>query len=312
MKKLLAIICSVLCIGLCACGEDEIKDESQNTLGHIDANSEAAQKEVQKSDEDTDGGDSVASTVIEDESAASCIIDNSQPSDKGKNDAKTDSPSADNTADEFIAGAKDCITKWTEYMSNAEYSKAAELMTKEFAEETYMSEMIDGEDKTAVTIAFNDESVSVSAASDGKVYIKIEITLIPEEEPDFAMPAKVIVVYDGEKYLFSGIDEEISSDDYEIDSSQLYADSMAKTVFNAAALLTADMETEGKTVPDGDYDNNSEGEYAERLNEILRDYDIGGDYTVTIQDDIPVKVTYTDGKYTGQYPGENTFRTDGN
>lgn len=310
MKKLLAVICSVLCVGLCACGE--IEEESQNALGHIDAGSQAAENEVQKSEENTDGGDSVASTVIVDESIASCIIDNSRSSDEGKNDAKTDSQSADNTADEFIEGAKDCITKWTEYMSNAEYSKAAELMTEEFAEETNMSEMVDGEDKTAVTIAFNDESVSVTDASDGKVYIKIEITLIPEEEPDFAMPAKVIVVYDGEKYLFSGIDEEISSDGHDIDSSQLYADCMAKTVFNAAALLTADMETEGKTVPDGDYDKNSDSEYAERLDEILRNYDIGGDYTVTIQDDIPVKVTYTDGEYTGQYPGENTFRTDGN
>jgi len=306
MKKLLAIICSVLCVGLCACGENEIKDESQNTLGHIDAGSEAAENKVQKSGENTDGGDSVASTVIADESVASCIIDNSQPSDEGKNDAKTDSQSADNTADEFIEGAKDCITKWTEYMSNAEYSKAAELMTEEFAEETYMSEMIDGGDQTAASVTFNDEGVSVTAASDGNVYIKLEITLIPEDEPDFELPAKVTVVYDGEKYLVSGIEEETSSDGYDIDSSQLYADCMAKTVFNAAALLTAaDMETKGKTVPDGDYDKNSDSEYTERLDEILRNYDIGGDYTVTIQDGIPVKATYTDGEYTGQYPNNN-------
>ncbi len=296
MKKLLAVICSVLCIGLCACSE--IEEESQNAPGHVDADSQAAENEVQKSEENTDSVDSVASTVIVDESVASSYIEESEPSEEAKG-------TSDNTADEFITGAKDCITKWTEYMSNAEYSKAAELMTEGFAEETYMSEMVDGEDQAAASVTFNDESVSVTDASDGSVYIELEITLIPEDEPDFELPAKVTVVYDGKKYLFSGIDEETSSDGYDIDSSQLYADSMAKTVFTAAATLTADMETEGKTVPDGDYDKNSEGEYTERLNEILKDFDIDGDHTVTIRDGIPVKVTYTDGEYTGQYPNNN-------
>jgi len=400
MKKRLAIICSVLCVGLCACGE--VRDDGVSSKSHA-----AADSVMEKSETENTGESSISDSEADLESAAESqsadvniedaknavrqfveyanggaysklkyvmteeLFEEIPPSEDGEETYqysvsfeddksfvnssadgytyisfrviltspddeittditvrfdgqnylisgigeeggdKPDSQSGDNVDSELAEGAKDCITKWTEYMSNAEYSKAAELMTEELAEETSMSEMTDGEDPSAAEVTFGSVT-SVSEAMDGSVYIEIEIALIPEEEPDLEFPAKVTVVYDGEKYLLSGIDEETSSDGFEIDSSQKYADSMAKTVFNAAAVLTADMETEGKTVPDGDYDKNSEGEYAERLNEMLRDYDIGGDHTVTIRDGWPVKVTFTEGGYTGQYPLENTLRTNGN
>lgn len=300
MKKLLAILCSVLCVGLCSCGE--IDDDSESMQSPAGANSAEAENDTVKSDESMS-----APPVTEEDSVATTIIVESEISEEVKGADKTDSKSEDNSVDEFVEGAKDCITKWTEYMSNAEYSKAAQLMTEEFAEETYMSEMTDGENKSRAAVTFNDESVSVTDASDGNVYIELEITLIPEDDPDFKLPAKATVVYDDEKYLFSAIEEESSAGDYAEKSYQKAADSSAKNIYTASATVIADMETEGKTVPDGEYDINSEGEYSERLKEIIKDiYEVDGDYTVTIQDGWPVKVTYTDGEYTGQYPQEHT------
>lgn len=301
MKKLLAILCSVLCVGLCSCGE--IDDDSVSTKSPAGANSAETENDTVKSDESMS-----APTVIGEDSVASTVIVESEISEEVKGTDETDSKSKDNSVDEFVEGAKDCITKWTEYMSNAEYSKAAQLMTEEFAEETYMSEMTDGENKSRAAVTFNDENVSVTDASDGKVYIELEITLIPEDDPDFKIPAKATVVYDGEKYLFSAIEEESSAGDYAEKSYQKAADSSAKNIYTASATVIADMETEGKTVPDGEYDINSEGEYSERLKEIIKDIcEVDGDYTVTIQDGWPAKVTYTDGEYTGQYPQEHTY-----
>ncbi|MBO5447918.1 MAG: hypothetical protein J5994_01195 [Ruminococcus sp.] len=392
MKKLLAIICSVLCVGLCACGE--VRDDSVSSKSYAAADSVTEENETENtgessvSDSEADlesAADSQSADVsIEDAKNAvrqlveyanggaysklkyvmtEELFEEIPPSEDGEEtyqysvsfeDDKSfvnssadgytyisfrviltspddeittditvrfdgqnylisdigeeggnraDSQPGDNVDSELAEGAKDCITKWTEYMSNAEYSKAAELMTGELAEETSMSEMTDGEDPSAAEVTFGSVT-SVSEAMDGSVYIELEVTLIPESDPDFKIPIKATVVYDGEKYLFSSFDE--------YDNDEEYADSIAKTVFNAAAVLTADMETEGKTVPDGDYDKNSDSEYAERLNEILRDYDIGGDHTVTIRDGMPLKATYTEDGYTGQYPNEHTVRTNGN
>lgn len=300
MKKLLAILCSVLCVGLCSCGE--IDDDSVSTKSPAGANSAEAENDTVKSDESMS-----APTVIGEDSVATTIIVESEISEEVKGTDETDSKSEDNSVDEFVENAKDCITKWTEYMSNAEYSKAVQLMTEEFAEEIYMSEMTDGENKSRAAVTFNDEGVSVTDASDGNVYIELEITLIPEDDPDFKLPAKATVVYDGEKYLFSAIEEESSAGDYVEKSYQKNADSTAKTIFNASATVIADMETEGKTVPDGEYDINSEGEYSERLKEIIKDIcEVDGDYTVTIQDGWPITATYTDDEYTGQYPRAHT------
>lgn len=392
MKKLLAIICSVVCVGLCACGE--VRDDGVSSKSHA-----AADSVTEKSETENTGESSISDSEADLESAADSqsadvniedaknavrqlveyanggaysklkyvmteeLFEEIPPSEDGEETYqysvsfeddksfvnssadgytyisfrviltspddeittditvrfdgqnylisgigeeggdKPDSQSGDNVDSELAEGAKDCITKWTEYMSNAEYSKAAELMTEELAEETSMSEMTDGEDPSAAEVTFGSVT-SVSEAMDGSVYIELEVTLIPESDPDFKIPIKATVVYDGEKYLFSSFDV--------YDNDEEYADSIAKDLFNAAAVVAVDMETEGKTVPDGDYYKNSEGEYAERLNEMLRDYDIGGDHTVTIRDGQPVKVTYTEGGYTGQYPNENTQRTNGN